>query len=407
MKRIPPGDCSPRAAFELWLIIAFSVDFILSTGTAAVNVAGMELPRMLAIDRNIGAEMAWAIPKHCKIELNQAGNTLVDESASIADHYSATEILSNWRACHNYPINTFKATLHTKLKSFDGDTIIGQRLKRTPSIIDKLRRYPSMRLSQMQDIGGLRAVLSNVSQVNRLQASYKTKRFKHELVNEKDYIETPKPSGYRSVHLVFKYISDHEHSRIYNGLSVELQIRTKLQHAWATAVETMGTFLGQALKASRGEQEWLRFFEATGAAFAILENCPSVPGYENMDKKDIFCKVAEIEQTLHAVHMLNGFSAILNSSMVAQGSRTYHLITLDSEKKQVSVAAYPLAQQDKALRDYAAAEVDAKATGGRVDVVLVSAGPLNLLRRAYPNYFLDTHDFVQRIEDIIKTSVKP
>lgn len=36
---------------------------------------------------------------------------------------------------------------------------VSQRLKRLPTIEDKLRRLPRMDLSSMQDIGGCRAVL--------------------------------------------------------------------------------------------------------------------------------------------------------------------------------------------------------------------------------------------------------
>ena len=41
----------------------------------------------------------------------------------------------------------------------------------------------------------------------------------------------------------------------HDDLRIEMQIRTKLQHIWATAVETMGTFLGQALKSRQGDQQ--------------------------------------------------------------------------------------------------------------------------------------------------------
>jgi ppGpp synthetase/RelA/SpoT-type nucleotidyltranferase len=74
-----------------------------------------------------------------------------------------------------------------------------------------------------------------------------------------DYILSPKNSGYRSVHLLYKYNSDKKAPSIYNGLFIEVKIRSRLQHAWATAVETVVTFLQQALKSSQGEEEWLRF----------------------------------------------------------------------------------------------------------------------------------------------------
>jgi hypothetical protein len=41
---------------------------------------------------------------------------------------------------------------------------------------------------------------------------------------------------------------------IYNDLKIEMQLRSQYQHAWATAVETVGTFIGQALKSSIGPE---------------------------------------------------------------------------------------------------------------------------------------------------------
>ena len=59
----------------------------------------------------------------------------------------------------------------------------------------------------------------------------------YKIIKFNDYVENPKDSGYRSIHYVYKYSSKADK---YNGLKIELQIRTKLQHNWATAVETAG-----------------------------------------------------------------------------------------------------------------------------------------------------------------------
>lgn len=77
---------------------------------------------------------------------------------------------------------------------------------------------------------------------------------KHELEAVDDYIADPRSSGYRGTHLIYRYFSDRVET--YNGLRVEVQLRSHLQHAWATAVETVGTFLKQALKASQGHEQW-------------------------------------------------------------------------------------------------------------------------------------------------------
>ena len=61
---------------------------------------------------------------------------------------------------------------------------------------------------------------------------------------------------------------------IYNGKRIELQVRTRLQHSWATAVEAVGLFRGEELKNHKGSEEWLRLFKLLSAEFAEAERCP-------------------------------------------------------------------------------------------------------------------------------------
>lgn len=351
-----------------------------------------------------GTHMAWPTPLYSKGQINKAGNVLAAEDPSGTDWNWAHDVLSNWRGCHGYPINTFQMTLRTKLKRLNvgSDFLVAQRLKRTPSIIAKLRRFDTMQLSRMQDIGGVRAVVPTVATVRGLMDDYKKSRFKHELVSEKDYIAYPKADGYRSTHLVYRYQS--ESTPQYNGLLIELQIRTKLQHVWATAVETMSTFLGQALKANQGEREWLRFFEIAGAAFAHIENSPLVPRYDNLSRKETFKLVRDAETDLGVLDKLRGFRQAVES-ITAGRQGSYHLVILDSRAKTVTVRPYSLKKLGQAVKDYAQAEARAE-NGEPVEAVLVSAGPVALLRRAYPNYFLDTDDFVKGIESIIRGASK-
>ena len=84
----------------------------------------------------------------------------------------------------------------------------------------------------------------------------------------------------------------------YDTLRIELQIRTKLQHIWATAVESMGTFLGQALKSRQGDQEWLDFFAATSSAFAYKEGCVPIPRFEELSKEETFLAVLILRHVL-------------------------------------------------------------------------------------------------------------
>ncbi|MEW6714235.1 MAG: RelA/SpoT domain-containing protein [Nitrospirota bacterium] len=342
------------------------------------------------------------VPEVSKNQINKAGQILVKENSSQEEIFLARFLADQWRACHAYPINTFQSTLRDKLRDFP-DTIVAQRLKRMPTIIDKLKRYPAMKLSTMQDIGGVRAVLKSVSDVNILAKNYRENdRFLHELINEHNYIKTPRDEdGYRSIHLVYKYKNQRNPS--YNGLRIELQIRTKLQHIWATAVETMGTFLGQALKSRQGDQEWLDFFALTSSAFAYQEKSPLIPRFANLSRSETYIAVADAEANLRALEKMKGFSSAAKEIVRSGKGWFYHLIILDSLEGTVKIQPYDRDSFDQAMFDYTEIEKEA-ASGKKIEPVLVSAGPIDTLRRAYPNFFLDIGGFVNVVKEILTTA---
>ena len=75
-----------------------------------------------------------------------------------------------------------------------------------------------------------RAILPTIHDVFRVTNEYlDAKRFDHEFYRINDYIANPKSDGYRSIHLIYKY----KNQRIpdWDGLLVEVQLRTKLQHS--------------------------------------------------------------------------------------------------------------------------------------------------------------------------------
>lgn len=343
--------------------------------------------------------MAFVEPQYTKGEVNKAGRILANHGSYSTEERSwADLVLANWRACHGYPINTFQSLLRLRLKSIDKNAIVAQRMKRAPSIILKLQRFEGMNLARMQDIGGLRTVVSSVARVRKLEAEYRSSHFKHALVSSKDYIAEPKADGYRGIHLIYRY--SNIRAPAYEGLSLERQVRTRVQHAWATAVETMGTFLGQALKSGQGEQEWRSFFAKASAALAIVEKAPAVPGFEKCSATEVYTQVAEAEQRLHVLDKLNGFAIAADRITTERGQGAYHLVVLDSEKRTVSIRPYPIARLEQANIDYAEIEKRTKA-GESIEAVLVSAGPIDALRKAYPNYFLDTQAFVAQITKVI------
>ncbi len=340
-------------------------------------------------------------PPHSKGELNRAGRLLATAQPNGSAYYDALRVVNEWRTCHAYPLNTFNSTLRHKVKRFPG-ALVAQRLKRLPTIIDKLGRYPDMNLSQMQDIGGIRAVVNTVKNVQKLQAEYKDpKRFTHKLRKENDYILRPKPDGYRGVHLVFEYnntLSRNGLAASYSGLLVELQIRTELQHVWATAVETTGTLVGESFKTGAGSTNWKEFFALVSSAFAIVERSPVVERHKDMTPNEIYVAIKKFEKKLGVIDHIKGLSAAANA-IHTKYAGFYNIIVLDTTERTYTIYRFTEDQLEKATEIYARLEASAKP--GQ-DQVLVRTGDLKSLKAAYPNYFLDVREFVEKLSVIIE-----
>jgi Region found in RelA / SpoT proteins len=349
--------------------------------------------------------MKWVAPLYDRQIVNEAARAILVEPTfpHSPEDYDEVElqygIIGNWRSSHSFPLNTFKIGLLHKARQVDDASLVAQRLKRLSSIAAKLQRYRTMKLSQMQDIAGCRAIVSSVSAVYELVALYKRSDIKHKLVHEDDYIARPKESGYRSYHLIYGYYSDKKAT--YNGLKVELQLRSALQHAWATAVETVGTFIQQALKSSQGEKDWLRFFALMGTAIAIRERSalvPDTPTERRLLKKELTDYVERLDVENH----LSVYAAALNTPEEAGAKDAhYFLLELDVSTKRVKITGYKADELEKASKDYLSAERGTISGQSGRDAVLVSVDSLEALKKAYPNYFLDTHRFIQAVKQAI------
>ncbi|MGH9418681.1 MAG: RelA/SpoT domain-containing protein, partial [Thermoanaerobaculia bacterium] len=108
--------------------------------------------------------MQWTTLHFSRSEVDAAGRCLV-ENGHGSDSEHALIVVNDWRAAHGFALNTFQVGLRTRARSVYEHALVAQRLKRVSSIIAKLRRYPTMNLSRMQDIVGCRAVMETARQV--------------------------------------------------------------------------------------------------------------------------------------------------------------------------------------------------------------------------------------------------
>lgn len=342
--------------------------------------------------------MDWVSPEHSRSKVDEAGDCLVSGGVSFEQMELALAIINNWRSAHSRPLYTFRIGLQRHAAKEDPSALVAQRTKRLSSIALKLRLNEGMKLSRMQDIGGCRAVVTTVEDMQRLVKRYKASDMKHKLIAETDYVKYPKESGYRSHHLIYKYFSDKKAS--HNGLRIEVQLRSQLQHAWATAVETVGTFISQALKSSLGEGEWLRFFALMGTAIANRESTTPVP-YTPTDPAQLRDQIRGLAQQLDVNNRLTTYGSAL-TAIDNPGSvgADYYLLQLDPTAKQITITPYKRKDLLRASDDYL--NVEKRIQGSGLDAVLVSVNSMASLRRAYPNYFLDTNRFLEMVNEAVK-----
>lgn len=167
-----------------------------------------------------------------------------------------------WRGLHARPLSRVAANLRYHVAAEDaavsGRIDVTQRLKRRPTIFNKLEREPTMQLTQMWDIGGVRARLPSL---HHLQAVSRRLRKTWTIVRTKDYIKEPRSSGYRAVHHIVRR----------NGRLIEVQLRTVLQDAWANQVEDDSRRLATGYKFGGGEEGVHDYYRSVSEAFAVLD----------------------------------------------------------------------------------------------------------------------------------------
>jgi ppGpp synthetase/RelA/SpoT-type nucleotidyltranferase len=182
--------------------------------------------------------------------------------------------------------------------------------------------------------------MKDISEVDQLVNTclHESRGVKHKIDKIHDYIQSPKESGYRGVHLIYKYQSDK--TDLYEDMRIEIQIRTLTQHAWATAVETVGTFIQQSLKSSQGEEDWLQFFKLMASAMAQREGKPCVPNTpEDMNK--LKHEIMKLATKLYVEGHLTAFREsieILADRRI--NNAQYYLLELDAAVLKIRIKSY-------------------------------------------------------------------
>lgn len=344
--------------------------------------------------------------KYSGQKISKAGNILLT-STDRNEVNQAIDIINDWRTLHLPALDELQNSLLKLLKDNKIRILsVSRRLKRLSSIINKLDRNPKSKLGTMQDIGGLRIVVSTMDTLNKalnliLNNVPDNFEFTKLPVN---YIVRPKDdSGYRSIHFIYKF---HSENTDIDGMKIELQLRTKLQHSWAMAVETAELITGTALKSSQGEEEWLTFFKVISSLFAIKEKTPIMEEHKNLgvDMKYLMKKLYQMDKRYNFNDTLKALR--ITSSFAKQDNYKdgYYIMSINFETKRVNIKAFPKENEEGASALYS--RLEKNFDNNRNAVVLVSVPKMQQLQEAYPSYFLNTKVFLNAVDTMMKNCEK-
>lgn len=359
--------------------------------------------------------------KYSKKQIEKAGFDLISdviENNKIL-MTDTMDVLTDWRDSHITALDRCEHFLKSRVKILDKTAFIAKRIKRTESIVKKLKRFNKMSLKNMQDIGGVRVVLSDNKQVNNLFNQFcKQPEFlgNNNAIKYKNYILEPKDDGYRSIHIIGKFLNDKKELK-----NIEVQLRTALQHCWATSLEIIDLFTKQNLKFNEGNAEWHLFFKYVSNQFEIIEN---LSGFKRNDQKmmvkeylEYIKKEENIVSMNEAVHIHNFVTRLIfdkytietlfqqyatslhsidRKILEAKAKQGYVLLRLNIFNGSLSTEYFEKSQSSEASNKYSFYETTLSANKNWV-VALVSSNAVGGIREAYPNYFADSKVFLSYI----------
>ncbi len=324
--------------------------------------------------------------------------------------------VDQWRGSHSKVLDTFKIFFRRRIESSGSNAEFVQRLKRRNTVIDKLRRRKSDGskligdVTSMQDFAGCRLIFEN------LDALYEFRKFLHSPANMKNvdhslkhaaepdkynYIREPKWTGYRGLHEVF-YFKPRSHRRDvdtakpWRNLLCEVQYRTQIQHAWATALEISDFLDGERTKfalENDPHNDRVVFFSLASELLArVHEDCAEA--FPEKTTQDLQSEVKNIEDRLGILKRLKAMRAFENYPSLGR----HNVLNLTrGEEDESTLEVYVFKNQHDAIEK----SKELESSPESLNAVYVSAAKPSELRRAFKNYFYDPVDFVELVEQAL------
>lgn len=307
-----------------------------------------------------------------KGEVDRLGLTI---GASIEVSQENLNKLQEFRQTFQEPIsNVFNFVLEVARK-VDKHCIVTYRIKRIETIVEKLRRFHEnpngkMNLSRMWDIAGCRCILNNTDEDKLYKLLKKIQKEYGRDCKVKDYVAKQKDSGYRSIHI---YVKDHQTQK-----PIEIQIRNKEQHNWATLVEIVDLLYGTKNKECGAVSQLGRFLYLYSKA-------------ENLTKEE-FAEMLRIERKVKVFEKMSNvltrnYLNIRRQWLKQKTKGSFFVIT--ANKKGSEIVSFPT------FKEAETAYYEKYLANSDSNIVLthLRMPEFNQISMAYSNYVLAMHAF--------------
>ena len=330
----------------------------------------------------------WVYSSVSKSRVNKAGKNVRLGVETAED----LNVIETWRASHAYVLNTFQMALRRKVR--EKSIVVAQRLKRRNTIFGKARREIGMDLARMHDVAGCRLIFPTIEDLYKFRTFFHSSKFGHKRRNEidsYDYIKSPKSSGYRGIHDVYEHSVGSEAGSKWNGLLVEIQYRTEVQHAWSTSVEIAGFITENQPKFNEGDERYKLFFKLSSEIMARSHE-DRASCFPDMPNAELVAAFEGVEQQIGLLRTLK----LINQSdrVISTGKNV--ILTFSTVSKE------PVAETFETLASAVQRYFELEKSTPTADIVLVRADSTESIKQAFRNYFSDTKQFVVLLSSGIK-----
>ena len=319
-----------------------------------------------------------------KTKIDKSGRALSNAGELTEEILELEEVFDSYRAAHLEPLSKTTLELQKWLHDYGGNYYIAQRLKRKPQILRKLKRL-SVRLTQLQDIGGCRIIVNSNRDVDDLVEFIRSqmsrdKNFKLQRIT--DYRDRGRDiTGYRSVHLIL----------MIEDRVLELQIRSRIQHYWAESIERTSVIYGHHLKEQEGDVAVINYFKELSDVFYEIESGrnPSIAAKISLDRLRVQAQeIIEISDKNRVFHSFVNEDIVKTLTAAQGGSESLNnwIIVFDWNTGAFLTWEVVGREPSEAIRKYIYYE-NQFTSADNYEVVMIGSSDIATVRQTHSHYF--------------------